>query len=306
MPVKRRLRAVGMVLSTAVVLSGLSVTGAVGVARNEMPVVGPSVSADGVEQPPAVMGRWMFETASGSPLVTPDASTSGNAMTLYGGAQVGSGWVDGGVTFDGVDDYGVTSTVPVDTGASFTISAWARTDAVPQQSAALLSVPGKKQSAFTVSYVPGATPNTNAGRWRIAMASTDTRGAAVRSVDHGGFFSSTEWTHVALVYDGSAKHLSLYVNGELEEVRCADDDGDGVQDDPSCTGRVSWADDVESFKSAQPMQLGRAKTGLHTWGQYWPGTVSDVWAFQGTLSSSQIARLSVGMPGVPTEVPGGV
>ncbi|MEV7787009.1 LamG domain-containing protein [Streptomyces sp. NPDC088106] len=304
MPVKIRLRAVGMVLSSAVVLSGLSATSAVGIARNEISVVDRSVSADAVQQPPVVMGRWMFETASGAPLVTPDASASGNAMTLYGGAQVGSGWVDGGVTLDGVDDYGVTAAVPVDTGASFTISAWAQADTVPQESVALLSVPGRKQSALTVSYVPSATPDTDPGRWRIAMASSDTRGAAVRKVDHGRFFSPTDWTHVALVYDGSAKRLSLYVNGELEEVRCADDDGDGVQDDPTCTNRVSWADDVESFKSAQSMQLGRAKTGPHTWGQYWPGTVSDVWAFQGTLSSSQIARLSLGMPGLPTEVPG--
>ncbi|MEU2899198.1 LamG domain-containing protein [Streptomyces sp. NPDC006967] len=305
MPVKRRLRAVGMVLSAAVMLSGLSATSAVGVARNEVPVVARSVSADGVQQPPVVMGRWMFETASGSPLVTPDASASGNAMTLYGGAQVGSGWVDGGVTLDGVDDYGVTSAVPVDTSAGFTISAWAQADAVPQQSAALLSVPGRKQSAFTVSYVPSATPDTDPGRWRISMASTDTRGATVKRVDHGGFFSPTDWTHVALVYDGSAKQLSLYVNGELEEIRCADDDGDGVQDDPNCMGRVSWADDVESFKSAQPMQLGRAKTGPHTWGQYWPGTVSDVWAFQGALSTTQIMMLAMGMPGMPTEVPWG-
>lgn len=304
MPVSRRLRAVGMVLSTAVALTGLSATSAVGVARNKIPVVDRPASVDEVQQWPVVKGRWMFETASGSPLVTPDASASGNAMTLYGGAQVGSGWVDGGVTLDGIDDYGVTSAVPVDTSASFTISAWAQAAAVPQKSVALLSVPGMEQSAFTVFYVPSATPDTDSGRWRIAMASMDTPGATVRQVDHGGFFSPTDWTHVALVYDGSAKHLSLYVNGELEEVRCADDDGDGVQDDPTCTGRFSWADDVGSFKSAQPMQLGRAKTGPNTWGQYWPGTVSDVWTFQGTLSSSQIRMLAVGMPGMPTEVPG--
>ncbi|TWV57067.1 LamG domain-containing protein [Streptomyces misionensis] len=305
MPVSRGLRAAGMLLSTAVALSGLSATSAVGVARSQTPMVDRPVSADEVRARPVVKGRWTFETASGSPLVTPDASTSGNAMTLYGGAQIGSGWVDGGVTLDGVDDYGVTSATPVDSSAGFTISAWAQASAVPQKSVALLSMPGEEQSAFTVLYVPSTTPDKDPGRWRIAMASEDTPGATVRQVENGRFFSPTDWTHVALVYDGSAKHLSLYVNGELEEVRCADDDGDGVQDDPTCTDRFSWADDVGSFESAQPMQLGRAKTGPNMWGQYWPGTVSDVWAFQGALSPAQIQMLSVGMPGMPTDVPGG-
>ncbi|MFJ3213529.1 LamG domain-containing protein [Streptomyces flaveolus] len=293
-----------MVLSTAVALSGLSATSAVGGARNETPLFGRSVSVDEAQLRTVVAGRWMFEGASGSPLVTPDASASGNAMTLHGGTQVGSGWVDGGVTLNGVDGFGVTSTVPVDTSASFTISAWAQTAAVPQESVALLSVPGEEQNAFTVFYEPSATPDTDPGRWRVAMASTDTAGAAVTHVDNGQFFSPTEWTHVALVYDSGAKHLSLYVNGELESVPCADE-GYGTQEGPTCTDRFSWADDVRSFKSTQPMQLGRARTGPDTWGKYWPGTVSDVWAFQGRLSSVQIAMLAAGMPGLPTEVPGG-
>lgn len=60
-----------------------------------------------------------------------------------------------------------------------------------------------------------------------------------------------------------------------------------------------------TFKSTQPMQLGRAKTGTSTWGDYWPGAVSDMWAFQGVLTDDQVRQLAVGMPGMPTEVPGG-
>lgn len=255
------------------------------------------------QQRPLVKGRWKFEAASGSPLVTPDASASGNAMTLYGGAQLDSGWVDGGVILDGVDDYGVTSTVPVDTSASFTIAAFVQAAAVPEQSATLLSVPGTSQSAFTVRYEPGDSPE-EPGRWRLTMAAADTADSAVTQVDNGQFFSVSDWTHVALVYDGFAKQLSLYVNGELEEVACADTEEDGASNDTTCRDSFSWADDVLSFKSAQPMQLGRAKTGTGTWGQYWPGAVSDVWAFQGVLSKAQIGRLAEGLPGMDTEVPG--
>ncbi|CAL2068852.1 MULTISPECIES: LamG-like jellyroll fold domain-containing protein [Streptomyces] len=253
---------------------------------------------------PLVKGRWTFESASGSPLVTPDVSASGNAMTLSGGAQIGSGWVDGGVTLDGVDDHGVTSKAPVDSSASFTVSAWVQAAAVPQKGVALLSMPGTAQSALAVRYEPSATPDTDPGRWRIAMASLDSADASVQQVDNGKFFSATDWTHVAVVYDGFAKRLSLYVNGELEETACADSDGDGAADDTGCTDRFSWADDVLAFKATQPMQLGRARTGTSAWGQYWPGTVSDLWVFQGALSDAQIEQLAVGWPGMPTEVPG--
>ncbi|WP_338485669.1 LamG-like jellyroll fold domain-containing protein [Streptomyces sp. SCSIO 75703] len=256
------------------------------------------------EERPQVKGRWTFETAHGSPLVTPDVSAEGNAMTLYGGAEIGSGWVDGGVHLDGVDDYGVTSAVPVDTGNSFTISVWAQAAAVPEHGVALLGVPGTTRSAFTVRYEPSATPETDPGRWRIVMAAADTGTAAVTHVDNGQFFSPTEWTHLALVYDGFAKHLALYVNGELEELACADADGDGRPDGSVCTDRLSWADDVLAYTSEQPLQLGRAHTGAGTWGDYWPGSVSDLWAFQGALTAVQVRHLAVGMPGLPTEVPG--
>ncbi|MEU0806046.1 LamG-like jellyroll fold domain-containing protein [Streptomyces sp. NPDC005970] len=251
-----------------------------------------------------VKGRWKFEQASGAPLTTPDASASGNDMTLNGGAQVGSGWVDGGLLLDGVNDYAATSTMPVDTSASFTVTAWAQAAAVPKDGVTLLSAPGSAQSAFAVRYVPSATPDTDPGRWRISMADADSKDATVTQVDNGQFYSPAEWTHLALVYDGFAKQLALYVNGELEESACADADGNGDADDTACSDRFSWAENALSFKGTQPLQLGRAKTGT-TWGEYWPGAVSDVWAFQGALTDAQVSQLAIGLPGRATDVPSG-
>ncbi|MGY4966306.1 LamG-like jellyroll fold domain-containing protein [Streptomyces sp. 900105245] len=254
---------------------------------------------------PLVKGRWTFESASGSPLVTPDASPSGNGMTLNGGAKLADGgWVDGAVALDGVNDYAVTSAVPVDTSGSFTVTAWAQAAAMPDKGVTLLSVPGTTKSAFTVRYEPSATPETDPGRWRIEMASADSSNAAVTHIDNSQFYQPTDWTHLALVYDGFSKHLTLYVNGEAEIVACKDDDGDGRADDAACTDRFSWADDVLAYKATQPMQLGRTKTGASTWGEYWPGAVSDVWAFQGALTDNQIESLAVGQPGMDTSVPG--
>ncbi|MCX4237244.1 DNRLRE domain-containing protein [Streptomyces sp. A15ISP2-DRY2] len=266
------------------------------------------VSAEEVQQMfkqrPLVKGRWKFESASGTPPTTPDASASGNKMTLNG-AEIGTGWVDGGMTLDGVDDYAVTAVAPVDTSASFTATVWAQAAAVPQSGVSLLSAPGTTQNAFVVRYEPSTTPDTDPGRWRIAMASEDTTAGAVTQADNGQIFTPTDWTHLAVVYDGFAKQLSLYVNGELEEFACADTDGDGVADDTTCTDRLSWTDEVLSFKAVQPLQLGRVKTGTNTWGEYWPGAVSDLWVFQGALTATQIGHLAVGQPGTDTDVPAG-
>ncbi|QFY10214.1 LamG domain-containing protein [Nonomuraea phyllanthi] len=265
------------------------------------------VSADEVKQlfkqRPVVAARWRFTEAEGTPPVTRDDSTSGNAMTLNGGAQVGPGGIDGSVTLDGVDDFAVTAKSPVDTSASFTISAWAQTAAVPDRQVTLLSVPGTQQSALAVRYVPSSDPATDPGRWRIVTAGKDTADATLTSVDNGQFFSPADWNHVALVYDAFADELRLYVNGNLQDAACADDGG---EDSSGCADLASWKENVMTFRSAQPMQLGRFRTGSSTWGEHWPGAVSDVWAFHGALTELQIAHLSIGMPGLPTEVPGGI
>ncbi|MFF4977999.1 LamG-like jellyroll fold domain-containing protein [Streptomyces sp. NPDC001083] len=256
------------------------------------------------KQRAVVKGRWKFETSSGTPLTSPDASSSGNAMTLYNGAQTGAGWVDGAVTLDGTDDYAAAPVVPVDTSASFTVSAFVQAAATPTSPVTVMSAPGSKKSAFAVRYEPSATPATDPGRWRIVTADSDSDSAAVSDIGNGMFFGPTDWNHVAVVYDGFSKEVSLYVNGELQETACADSDDDGVQDDASCTDTVSWADDVLTYKAAKTVQLGRDTTGT-TSGQYFPGSLSDVWVFQGALTETQIDHLAVGMPGVETAVPSG-
>ncbi len=54
-----------------------------------------------------------------------------------------------------------------------------------------------------------------------------------------------------------------------------------------------------TFKAVQSLQVGRDRAGT-----YFPGSVSDVWAFQGALTNSQIEYLAAGQPGTDTTVPG--
>jgi hypothetical protein len=259
------------------------------------------------KQRPLVDARWKFESATGSPAVSPDASAAGVGLTLNNGAAVGSGWVDGGLILDGVNDYAATEpgTVTADTSASFTISAFAMASSQPaaNTSVTLLSAPGTNASALVLRYVSGDNPDTDPGRWRIAMAGTDATDAEVAQVDNGQFYSVKDWNHLAVVYDGFAHELRLYVNGELEQTACVDADEDGEPDVTGCTDRDSSAEEVVTFKAMQNLQVGRLKTGTTTGSEYFPGAVSDLWTFQGALTDTQISHLAVGMPGTETTVP---
>ncbi|WP_260867251.1 LamG-like jellyroll fold domain-containing protein [Streptomyces sp. SAJ15] len=256
------------------------------------------------KQSPEVKGRWRFEEASGTPLTSPDdLPKDGNPMKLVGSATVGRGRVEkGALQLDGVNDYAASDTVPVDTSGSYTVTAWAQAAATPRKSAALVSAEGSHHSGFVVRYVPDAGQATGRGRWRITLPNKDAADASLAHVDNDQFSSVTDWTHLALVYDGFAKEARLYVDGRLQEIACSDANGDGEADDSTCADRVPWAENVLTFQATKSLQIGRAKSA-GAWGEYWPGSVDDVWTFQGSLSESQIARLAQARLGMPTEVP---
>ncbi|MFF4831685.1 LamG domain-containing protein [Streptomyces sp. NPDC001315] len=261
---------------------------------------------------PVVKGRWKVESASGSPVASADASAGNRPVTLYNGATTGSGWVDSGaLLLDGTDDYAATASVPVDTSQSFTVTAWAQAPSGrPQQPGAVLSQEGAVNSAFVLGYEPGpddGDPSTPipTGNWRITMPDADSTSASEASAGSTLFddYSANGWNHLALVHDAFADTMKLYVNGQLEQYVCADDDADGTQDDPACTDHVSWADNALGFNATKTLQLGRAKSA-GTWGDNWSGGIDDVWAFQGALDQDQIQQLALGAADLPTVVPG--
>ncbi|WP_327356331.1 LamG-like jellyroll fold domain-containing protein [Streptomyces sp. NBC_01304] len=269
-----------------------------------------SVSADEVaqmfKQRPLVKSRWKFEeTSTTTPATTPDDAGTGNKLTFNGGATKSDmGMIDlGAMELNGTTGYATADRVPVDSSGSFTLTAWAQAAAMPDGAVALTSAEGTNQSAFAVRYVPDATaPETNPGRWQLTVADRDTTEATVAEASNGEFYDARNWNHLALVYDGFAKEARLYVNGGLAEVACADDDGDGTSDSPTCADAVPWAENALAFK-ATSLQVGREGTGSRAKG-YFPGLVDDVWAFQGALSDAQVERLAGSWFDIPTEVPG--
>ncbi|MFE6775287.1 LamG-like jellyroll fold domain-containing protein [Streptomyces sp. NPDC057702] len=253
-------------------------------------------------QRPLVKGRWKLESATGTPATSPDETAARRPLTLASGARVGPGWVDdGALVLDGTDDHAVTSGSPLDTSASFTLAGWARAAAVPQGPVTVLGVEGERRSAVTVGWVPGADANAP-GRWQVTLPATDADGSGVTTVESRSFADVRDWNHLAVVYDGFADQVRLYVNGQVETLVCPDGDGDGTTDQAGCANHVSWADNAPSFNGTRALQVGRAKTA-GAFGGYWPGAVDDVWAFQGALNEEEVARLAEGKRGAPTEVP---
>ncbi|MBQ1117359.1 LamG domain-containing protein, partial [Streptomyces sp. C3-3] len=267
------------------------------------------VSAEEVQQVfrqrPLVKSRWNFEeTTAGSPVTTPDSSQEQNRLSLYGAPQLGMGMVDNSsLQLNGTDTYAATATMPVDTGASFTMTAWAQAAAVPDHDMAVLSAGGASRSALEVRFHPDPSNPEGKGRWELTVADKDTAGATVKQVTNTEFSDVRDWNHLAVVYDGFNKEASLYVNGILQEVACQDADGDGAADESGCQDLVAWASDVLTFKATKSLQVGRAQGDSP--GQYFAGAIDDVWTFQGALNDSQIGELYRAWFDTPTEVPAG-
>ncbi|WP_244793155.1 LamG-like jellyroll fold domain-containing protein [Streptomyces sp. BJ20] len=269
------------------------------------------VSADEVgqlfRQRPLIKSRWMFEeVADASPVTTPNAVAGGSALALNDGAtKSDTAFIDfGGLELDGVKGYASTTSVPVDTSASYTVTAWAQAAALPEDGVSLISAEGSTQSAFTVRFVPDPVDPEGLGHWELALPDKDSADAAVVHVANSEFFDAREWNHLAVTYDGFAKQANLYVNGVLQVVSCGADDSDEEADEDACGDQTSWAENASAFKATKSLQIGRTKAH-GVWGEYFPGMVDDVWTFQGALNDSQIEELAGSWFDVPTEVPAG-
>ncbi|WP_431930027.1 LamG-like jellyroll fold domain-containing protein [Nonomuraea jabiensis] len=221
--------------------------------------------------------------AGGSPLtIAADDSPFGRHVTLYGNARIGqsAGWVGtppGGLVLDGDGDYAATSVPAIRTDDSFTVAGWVTSAGRPGSPAAIISEEGAVNSAFTLRYRPDPADPANAGGYEIEIPDKDEAGAVRPTAEHSAFQSGFSWDHVALVYDAFQDQMRLYVNGELEQ---AED-------------QVSWRFNVRGFNAGKGLQLGRSKSD-GAWGEYWPGVIDDVWAFQGIASEEQIQMLAGG------------
>jgi hypothetical protein len=212
--------------------------------------------------------RFTLDEAAGSATVA--ARTPGTAAILRGGATLGTpGQAGTALTLDGTSGYAETNLPVVDTGQSFTVSAWVRLDAQdPDRYYKVLSQAGAHKSAFFLRYDVGSR------KWVFARPDSDSPAqdngwSAAWSANPAVFGA---WTHLVGVYDREAARLRLYVNGEP-----------GAESAPVTS---AWR------------AGGGLRIGLATWlghpVDHLPGVIDDVKLFQRALPDDEARRLGTG------------
>jgi len=187
-----------------------------------------------VAAPTAPLARWLLNDESGETTVADDTGR-GRTLSVSGGAVLGApgrllpgndGVSRSAMRLDGVDDFASGPAV-VDTGRSFSVSAWLKLDANAGDQA-VIAQSGQSSSAFQLGYA--AAQN----RW--VFTSGATTASSTSAVQLG------TWTHVAGTYNSTEKTLRIYVGGAIE-------------------GQVSGATGAES--TGDTFFIGKTGQGFH-------------------------------------------
>ncbi|MBU2667094.1 carboxypeptidase regulatory-like domain-containing protein [Actinoplanes bogorensis] len=227
--------------------------------------------------------EWTFDETDGS---ATDISEHGNTATLGGSASRVDGRSKAGkaLALNGTSGFAATAAAPTyphpDTGAatavrtdnSFTVTARVRltsTSGVTGQRTAV-AASGNRTSAYTLGY-SGAD-----NRWRFAMAGADADNPAVTQVLSNAAPVAGRWTHLAAVYDGPTRKLTLYVNGVAQSATAA------------LTG---------GFNAAGAVTIGKRKWNGADDG-FLNGAVDDVRVYSFAETAAKLAPLSLPLPPV--------
>ncbi len=155
----------------------------------------------------AIAGHWGLDEGTGT--TTADDSLDPHTATLTGGAAWGEGVVGAhGGAFDGTDAAVDVPAPVVDTGQSFSVSAWVKPAAATGFRTAV-SIDGSAISGF---YLQRAAD----GRFAFTRRAADGDSASSSAVSALPA-QADQWQHVMGVYNRAAGTLSLYVNGTLQQ-----------------------------------------------------------------------------------------
>ncbi|MDX8146929.1 LamG domain-containing protein [Lentzea sp. BCCO 10_0061] len=196
-----------------------------------------------------------------------DASGRDQRITFQGGTGWGGGMASAAATFDGTTGYGGTSAGVVDTGQSFSVSAWAFLTDTGSGNRTVLAQDAARQSAFSLAY------HGVSKKWAVLATGADTDNAAVAVLTSGEAATPFEWTHLTLSYDANLKQVRLYVNGLLS----------GAQ-----TG-------ITVLPSSGPLTFGRAKVnGANA--AFHRGSIDDPRVYSKAVSDGEARRIHDDMP----------
>ncbi|WP_236653615.1 LamG-like jellyroll fold domain-containing protein [Streptacidiphilus melanogenes] len=157
-----------------------------------------------------------------------------------------------------------TNTSVINTGHSFSVSAWVNVNSLPTHNASVLAESGTVSSPFFLQYNYG---HTNAPMWAFTFTGADAANPSFKGAYTSGVTANT-WTHLVGVYNATTGTVQLYVNGNLAA---------------SQTGVTPWS-------ATGVLNLGADQyNGAMT--DYFPGSVSDLQAWNYALTPNQITAL---------------
>lgn len=211
----------------------------------------------------APVADWPMDD-SGAGTVAKDSSPNHLDATLYGGASFKEGRDGGALTLNGSTAYAATSTMVVDTLKSFSVAGWVRlTD--NSRNHVIATQVGSRASAFTLYY------SSSFNKWIFNRTTSDVDSPTfVRAISTTVPIVDGRWTHLAGVYDATAKTIRLYVNGVMEA-------------ETSFTS--PWA--------STTLQIGRSKLA-GAGSEYWAGEIDGLQVHNRVLlpgEVQQVARL---------------
>jgi hypothetical protein len=184
--------------------------------------------------PPGTTGLWRFSERAGTQAA--DASGYGHVLTLTGGAGWTTSPFGGGLSIGAVGQSAVAEGALIDTGRSFTISAWlnylqagesgtAVSEPGPDGSSFSLGIDTAGQGAESFGGLPGASSLPNATWWTFVVPANSTCTAVQCGVranlryDDGRFDPHPgRWHLLTAVYDTGTATIRLYDDGIPDDV----------------------------------------------------------------------------------------
>ena len=201
-------------------------------------------------------GRWGLQDREY------DSSGHDRHLTPTGRIGYTDGRIRRAAVLDGAGQLLATGRAVVRTDQSYSLSAWVRADQLTAGHTNAVAQDGNRTSMVGLG-------KSSANKWVVWVhtADSDSGGQLVQVVAATGPAAGV-WAHLTGVYDAASQRLILYVNGEAAG---------------STTVPAVW-----SANSRFVVGGGRWKGAD---GYFWPGSVDEVQAVQGVLTSTEVRAL---------------
>ncbi|MFD3666250.1 LamG domain-containing protein [Streptomyces sp. NPDC058659] len=212
-----------------------------------------------VNRAEAPVGKWSLDNSGAD-----STSATKHPLTLGGSAVYGTKSRAGshGLQTNGTTSYAATSTPPVNTLYSYSVSAWARINP-GETGGTVVGIDGEVYSGFYIAF--------DEGRWKMMTSPLDTTSGNINDQVVASDQPATTgvWTHLTGVYDSVEKEMRLYVNGRLQGTHAM---------------QASW-------KATGGLQIGRALWNSEYHG-YFAGSIDEVNTWSRALSGDEVAQIA--------------